>query len=327
VNPHLLTSARNALRSAVGRARIEAPAVVDSVVEPLARLATLACTLTSEKSALWSPDADRIPFTTKSATGLAETVRQRLGVDDANPLYRLASLLPMRMNTLVFSVNHPRVESACALIAGTPLILIANDIGFQQLTACARQLGHLLAIASRLKGSDDEAHVALRAEGDSRPRPGPSEYFAANFAIELLVPTPGLAVALRRVRELLKVKNRALGDVEMLYLARIFGVTFFDIARKCERSQLLPLGGAAAIVKFIDEGFGGAEKRADDLNLPERPAIEFPMAPMSFLARLKRRITNGELSHAEAAEALGTSEQALASALPPGTGWSQGFRQ
>jgi hypothetical protein len=326
VDPDILNDARLIFRSAAARARIGPPDLVDTVIEPLARLALLASTLTPTQAARWTPIAERIPFTTKSATVLGDAVRQRLGLDDVSPVYDLAHAVPTKMNALLFSVEQPIIESACAFVGGLPLIMVATDLRFEQLGACARELGHLLAIGSRLNSVND-AHITPRRRLDSSCRRGPPEYFASNFAIELLIPAPGLAVALRRVRELLKVKNRALGDVEMLYLARVFGVTFLDAARKCERAQLLPLGGAAVMMKFLDEKFGGPEKRANDLGLPDRPRIAFPLAPVSFLATLKSRIAAAEFSHAQAADALGTSEHALAAALRADPSASEGLWQ
>jgi hypothetical protein len=234
-----------------------------------------------------------------------------LGFDEISPRYTLAGELPAKLNTLVFSVDQPSVASACALIDGSPLLVVAGDLGYLQLTACAREFGQLLAMASRTTNGND-ARITLRS---TSRRPGPAEHFAANFAIELLIPTTGLARALRRVRELLKIKNRALGDIEMLYLAQIFGVTFSDIARKCERARLLPLGGAGALGRFLDERFGGPEKRARDLGLPERPRVEFPLAPRSFLSTLKTQIVTAKCSHELAANVLGVSPHTLTAAL------------
>jgi Zn-dependent peptidase ImmA (M78 family) len=326
VDPDLLNDARLIFRSAAARARIGPPELGDTIVEPLARLALFASTLTLTRGAPWAPSAERIPFTTKSATELGRAVRQRLALDDVSPVYDLAHIVPTKMNVLVFSVEQPAIESACAFVGGLPLIIVATDLGFEQLSACSRELGHLLAIGSRLNAFND-AHITPRRRLDSSCRRGPPEYFATNFAIELLIPTPGLVVALRRVRELLKVKNRALGDIEMLYLARVFGVTFLDVARKCERAQLLPLGGAAVMMKFLDEKFGGPECRANDLGLPDRPGIAFPLAPVSFLSTLKNRIAAGEFSLAQAADALGTSQHAFAAALPADPSASKGFWQ
>lgn len=326
IDPIPLSRARDALRPAATRARLVSSRTSELVVEPLARLATLAATLAPKAEPLWPVGIPRIPFTTLSAASTADIARLRLGFDDVDPRYTLALKLPTRMNTLVFSVDQPLIESACLLVEGIPLLVVSNDLGFQQLRACARELGHLLAIASRTT-TGNEAHITPRLTLGASWRAGPSEHFAANLAIELLIPTVGLGRALRRVRELLKVTNRALGDVEIMYLARIFGVTFLDAARKCEHARLLPLGGANAMGDFLERKFGGPEKRANDLGLPDRPGVAFPLAPVSFLSTLKSRIAAAEFSHAQAADALGTSEDALAAALAVDPRASEGLWQ
>jgi hypothetical protein len=307
------TSIRQALTAAAARARIRAPEDVEPILEALTRLTTLVRSVGAPKAALWPAQVGPIPLTTQSAIEVADTVRLQLGFDDVNPLFSLASCLSERLNILVFSLELPRVESMCALFGGTPLIVVANDLGYKKLTVTARALGHLFATASRSKG-EDEAHITPCAQ-DAAPRGGPREYFAANFALALLVPSRGLALALRRVRELLKVKNRALGDIEMLYLARIFGVSFGDITRACERAKLLPVDGAAAIVSFLTKQFGDAEQRAEALGLPQRPPVDVPMAPPAFLTDLKRYIDGGTILRTDAAVALKLTESALSAAL------------
>ncbi len=320
-----LPSIQQALRAAAARAKVGQLEALDPVFESLAQLASLVGILAASKTALWPAKAARIPLTTQSATEVASNIRSRLGLDEINPLFGLASYLPQHLNTPVFSLELPHLEAMCALSGGAPLIVVANDLGYQRLTVIARALGHLLAIASRAT-SVDEAHMIPRPR-DATPRGGPREYFAANFALALLMPSRGLAVALRRVRELLKVKNRALGDVEMLYLARIFGVSFNDLARRCERVKLLPLDGASAMVTFLTQQFGDAEQRAEALGLPERPPVEAPMAPMTFLVSLKRHIESGHVSKREAALALNLSEPALAAALMAAAPDLEGFWQ
>jgi hypothetical protein len=319
------TSIQEVLRAAAVRLRIEPAQTLESLLEPLARLGILVRTLDVSKGTLWPPQAGRIALTTTSACELADIIRPKLGLDDVSPLYSLASCLPARLNTLVFSLGLPRIESLSAVFGGVPLIVVADDLGYQTLTVLARALGHLLTMASRSKG-EDEAHIVLRAQSAAR-RGGPREYFAANFALALLVPSRGLAVALRRVRELLKVKNRALGDIEMLYLSRIFGVSLSDVARCCERAKLLPVNGAAAMVGFLTKQFGDPEHRAEALGLPERPPLATPIAPPLFLVSLKRHIDEGTISKTDAAAALRLTERALAAALVPSASDLEGFWQ
>lgn len=314
-----LNRARAIFEAALGRRNLQL-AADDSLIESLARLATF-CTDVASNVQPRSP-SQAIPFTTKAAAELAANIRQQLAVDESGPLFELASLLPTRLDTLVFPIRHSSVASACALFDHRSLIFISTELGFEQLSACARELGYLATLPSRISG--DCASVTLHSDSARR---GPREYFGANVAIELLVPTRGLAVALRKVRELLKVKNRAIGDIEMLYLARIFGVSFSAVARKCERAQLLPPGGAATMEKFLADKFGGAEQRADDLGLPDRPAVHIPIVPVTLLPAIEHHIKSGSLSHAQAAEALSTSENMLTLVLARSERTLEGFWQ
>lgn len=293
----------------------------DPLIESLARLATFSADIATGAPPRTASQA--IPLTTKAATELAVNVRRHLGVDDTGPLFELPSLLPQRLHALVFPIRHATVASACALFDEQSVIFVSTDLGYEQLSACARELANLLTRSSREPGSN-AASFTLHADSSGR---GPREYFGANFAIELLVPTRGLSIGLRKVRELLKVKNRAIGDIEMLYMARIFGVTFSAIARKCERAQLLPLGGAATMEKFLTDKFGGAEQRANDLCLPDRPAVHIPIIPLTLLPAIEHRIKAGGLSHAQAAEALSTSENMLTLVLAQSERTLEGFWQ
>ncbi len=103
-------------------------------------------------------------------------------------------------------------------------------------------------------------------------------------------------MALKKVREIARSADNQLGDIELLYLARIFGVSFLAAARRCEDLSLLPRGGAASLNEALLKNFGSAEKRADQLKLPPRPKIEFHPVPQALLASAVDRIRAGELS-------------------------------
>jgi Zn-dependent peptidase ImmA (M78 family) len=315
-----LNRARALFRAALDSRGLQL-AADDSLAESLARIASFCADVVDGTRP--QVHGQVIPFTTKASTELAGNIRRQLDVGDADPLFDLASLLATRLNTLVFPIRHSQVASACAILDNRPIIFISSELGIEQLLGCARELAHMLMLCSRT--SDDSlANFTLRSD---MARRAPQEYFATNFAIELLVPTRAFAVALRKVRELLKVKNRAVGDIEMLYLARIFGVTFSAIARKCERAQLLPPGGALTLEKFIVKNFGSAEQRANDLGLPDRPDLYIPIVPATLLPAIEHRIKTGGLSRAQAAEALSTSEEMLTLVLARSEQALEGFWQ
>src|SRR5687767_8695984 len=107
----------------------------------------------------------------------------------------------------------------------------------------------------------------------------PQEHFADVFALELLMPLRGFLVALKQIRRLLRVKYDGIGDVELLYLSRVFGVSFLAAGKRCERAKLLPRGSAAALEQFVIQKFGGPEQRALALDLPPRVPISITALP------------------------------------------------
>jgi hypothetical protein len=266
----------------------------------------------------------QIPFTTDAATLLAGEVRRHLALDDASPVFDLASRLSHRFGILIFPLKGASIASVCALLDRTAYLFIAADLGVDQLCTCARGLANLIAMASRSGRTSVALVTPLIATSQRR---GPREYFATNFAYELLVPTRGLGIALRKVRGLLKVTNTAVGDVEMLYVARIFGVDFAAVARRCERAQLLPIGGAMAMERLMIGTFGGAEKRADALGLPPRPGAPIPSVPSGLVPGLARRLRDEVFSLADAAAGLGTSAEDLASLFERDLATSKSFWQ
>lgn len=238
------------------------------------------------------------------ATGL----RSKLGVDDLAPLFHLPRMLAESAATFVFPIPLPELESAGALVDGKAFIFVSPNLGFRALSACAQ---HYFSLAHRAAPPTGEA-VSFASEGQSAT---PSRRFARLAAADLLIPPRALAIAARRVRQLLHVKRAELGDLELLLLARIFGVEFSTVALQCERSGLLPRGGAPAMERLLSDSFGGPEQRASQAGLPERPALDIPIAPLPLLAIIAREISIGPLTLNLAAAGLSCSRTALAETL------------
>lgn len=215
-----------------------------------------------------------------AAAEMAARLRCFLGAGDVDPLFDLPAHLDDRLDVLLFPVAQEKLAGGCALINGRAFIFISEANRHEALFNCAHELGHLVTHCSRQDNSDG---VTLDAAGDGGySAKGPYEHFADAFATELLIPARGLGIALQNLRRLLGVSGGSLGDIELLYLARIFGVNFLAMAKRCERARLLPKGGAAALNKFVTEEFGGAERRAEELSLPPRPSIEIAPVPRSI---------------------------------------------
>jgi Zn-dependent peptidase ImmA (M78 family) len=247
------------------------------------------------------PGLPALPQTT-DAVASATQFRNTLGANDLDALYELPALVDHVLGVTVFVIEQRWISGACAVVDGRAFIFISEFSGIDALYICARQLGHLLVLPKREK----RVVIELAHEPSHAPK-GPYKRFADYFALELLIPTRGLATALAEVRRLLNVTNPSIGDIELLYLSHIFGVSFLSLARRCEREALLPRGGAAAFYQILVEQHGGPEKRASAAMLPPRPDITIPRISHSLATQIGAQIRSGNLSRQEAKHELNLS--------------------
>jgi hypothetical protein len=226
----------------------------------------------------------KVDLDLKSASSLAAEIRLLVERDDLTPLFDLPKIVEEDLEIEIGTINHPFIAGCSATFERHQFMQISRNDEINSLYMCARQLGHLLL--QNMVGSTAAATIELMHERSHAPL-GVYKRFADCFALDLLIPTRALGIALQEVRSILKVKNKALGDVELLYMARIFNVGFFAMARRCERVGLLPKGGANILNAIITEKYGNPEARANDLGLPDRIAVEIPVLPRSILRKMK----------------------------------------
>lgn len=233
------------------------------------------------------------------ASELAMRLRYLLGVGDIEPLFDLPTLLDEKLNVFLFPIEQNKLAGGSALLGERGFIFISDEAQDDALFTCAHQLGHLAALEARQSHADG---AALDPAGDESTVKGPYEHFADAFASELLIPARGLGVALQKVRTLLKAPGGSVGDIELLYLSRIFGVNFLAIAKRCERAKLLPRGGAASLNQFLIDSFGGPERRAEELGVPPPSTIEIAPLPRSIELAISEQFERGR-SQVERAQA------------------------
>ena len=197
-------------------------------------------------------------------------------------------------------------EGATAVVEREYFVFLGRrSFAPRMLFTLAHELGHLVALRPV-----PEDRVVLDVASDIerlRPATRRQERFADSFATCLLLPRRGVGIALKQIRALTKAEGDALGDVELLYLARIFSVSFEVAARRCEDLGLLPPGGAFSLYAAIRRQFGSPERRADSLGLPPRGEIEFPILPPRLLDEAIKRINEGSISIGRASMALNLS--------------------
>jgi Zn-dependent peptidase ImmA (M78 family) len=254
----------------------------------------------------WLDDFPRGEESYERAEYLADRFRARFFSGDMfSPIFTLPRIVSEELRVLLFVMDEQSVEGASAIIGGRAFIFLSpRSFVPRMFFTLAHELGHLIAGHF---GQKDVAYVDKAGCFEGRAKASKkSELFADAFASALLMPASGVGVALQRVRKALR-NSGALTDVDLLYLARIFGVSFEVAARRCEDLQLLPKGAARSLHEVLCTKFGSPEKRADELGLPERPRIEFSRIPEELLASAIDRVKRGDLSIGKASEMLKVS--------------------
>lgn len=214
------------------------------------------------------------------------------GGDQLSPILELATILDNCLNIVTVVLRRSLVDGVSAVVGNIPFIFIRAQFKPRMLFTLAHELGHLLAHAGNGDfASIDPVRSTGRAVSDRA-----EERFANEFASELLMPAQGVGVALTQVRNVLEIRDTAIGDIEIIYLAHLFGVSFEVAARRCEALRLLPRGGASSLIEFISLEFGSAEKRAAEAGLPPRPDSIFPNVSDRVLRAAAQAVENGELS-------------------------------
>jgi len=255
---------------------------------------------------LWLAEFPATSQTYEGAEFATHEFRRRFFRNDQfGPLIGLPSLLVNQLGVLLFIGSERAFDGASAILKGHVFVFVAAQFKPRMLFTLAHELAHLLIHHTDrelvvLDGPDDVWDLPAR---DNRQE----EAFANAFASALLVPKTGVGVALQRIKALTGASNDSVGDVEILYLSRIFGVSFEVAARRCEDLQLLPRGGARSLYEHLRKEHESPEKRADSLNLPPRPEIEFPQIPPHLVDRAMRRIRAGEISVGRASQILNVS--------------------
>jgi Zn-dependent peptidase ImmA (M78 family) len=269
----------------------------------------------------WISDLKIENATFEEAERSAEAFREMfLEGDLISPLFHLPTTAIEKLRVLLFVIPERFVDGASAVVNGFPFVFVSPRFAPRMLFTLAHEVGHLITH----RGSTEEyAFLDLEGETGKIRRSGQKwEYFADVFASCLLLPPAGVGIALKKIRELVKATDDNIGDIELLYLSRIFGVSFQVAAVRCEDLGLLPRGGAVSIYEKLVKAHKSPERRAEEVNLPPRPKIEFPAVPKQLLDAAVDKIRTGEISIGRASAALNLSISKVMSRHAETTHWN-----
>ena len=238
----------------------------------------------------------------KTATTLANKTRLLFNVNEDDPLFELPKLITNKLGILVFPIDSNKFTGGFALFDSMVFIFVSTTCETFPFFICSHQLAHILSIT--LKNRKKSTAYLEGNISDRNSFRSPFEYFADIYAANLLIPTKGLGKALKQIRKSLRITDQGIGDIEILYLSRIFGVDFLTAAKRCEQESLLPKGGAKALFEFVKHKHGDPEIRATELELPPRPTQYFEEVPLSLLLATVQKIKNKEITIEQASQGL-----------------------
>lgn len=235
------------------------------------------------------------------------------GGDQLGPLLSLPQIVADRLGVMLFVVRSSDFDGASAFLDAAPFIFVSARFPARMLFTLGHELGHLFA-----HHDPNEPFATIDEDVENRsPAQRKEERYANAFASALLMPAKGFAIALRKIREVASSGGGDVGDIEINLLSRIYGVSFWAAALRCEALDLIPRGGAAALNEQLIKAHGSAEKRAGEVGLPPRPDIHFPQVPKVLIQGAIEKIRAGELSLGKAAAMLELSISDVMAANAP----------
>lgn len=207
----------------------------------------------------------------EQAEELAAQVRERLYPDNLfEPIPRLAIDLGNN-GVVVARLHQSRFEGASLLLENHPFIFVSPRFSGRMLFTLAHELGHVVA-----HHPHERQAIFEKASEIGAWRQKKREAFVDAFASIFLMPARGVGLMLNQIRSHFQIERDAVGDIEILLLARFYGVSFDVAARRCENLELLPPGGAWSLSSDIKKKHGSPEKRAEAANLPPRVEVALP---------------------------------------------------
>ncbi|MGS1019430.1 ImmA/IrrE family metallo-endopeptidase [Burkholderia glumae] len=245
-----------------------------------------------------------------SAEQFADIFRGTFGhLDDSEPFLGLPSVVES-LGIFVVYARDSSVEGVSAIVDGYAFILVGpRTFRPRMLFTIAHELGHLVAHHANRTTGYAMLDLERDVDGLNPPPRRAEEQFADAFAANLILPRRGVLRALSAIRMKYGASG-PLGDVEILSLARFYGVSFEAAARRCEQLELLPPRGARALYQKLVDAFGNPERRADNLGLPARENFELATSPRLLRAAVAQ-LRSGSLSLGRAAELLNVPASTL----------------
>ena len=238
------------------------------------------------------------------ARQLAEIFREQFfDTDFVSPILELPSIIADKLNciVLVYELGNG-TDGASIIFQGIPFIIVCPRFIPRMFFTLAHELGHILA-----HHNEQSFAIIDNANIPTRKKKFDDEAFAHAFASELLMPQEGVGFTLKTIRSALNIEGDYVGEIELLYLSRAYGVSFETAVLRCENLGLVPIGTAISMYESLSKEYKSPELRAKQLGIPERENINFPKVSSNLLNTVIEKIKSGKLSLENASELLSVS--------------------
>lgn len=278
----------------------------DLTVEKVASFIEAALEILPSRTELpgWLQDISACERTYAEADRLAKQFRRMAFEDhEEQPATDLFLVLGALEGVVVSRLDYSRYEGVSLIAGNYCFIFVSPRFAGRMLFTAGHELGHVAA------HHQNDARALFEEPSDigSFGRYSKEESFVDAFSSCLLLPDVGVGKSLRMFRDHFGVEAAHLTDLEILLLARFYGVSFEVAARRCEDLGLLPAGVGHSLATTLRKEFGSPEKRAEALALPARPAVPFPPISATLAQHLSSKINLGEISIGWAADRLGVT--------------------
>lgn len=229
-------------------------------------------------------------FMFRDAERLAELMRTELGLGPTLPATQLRELLEERLAIKTFVLRASGTLSGACIFnepVGGCVLVIVKTVPHMLFTL-AHEFAHLLVHRETPMVDED---LFLKA---------PKEQFANAFAASLVMPRTGVQELFWSIYR----SRNEIADVDVIHLARHFGVSFNAMLSRLQGLRLIAPGSREALLEAYKAARTGPDRRAEKAGLPEAAARWWAPLPERYVFLAVRAYRREEISIGRLAEIL-----------------------
>lgn len=233
-------------------------------------------------------------FMYREAERIADLMRTQLGLGVASPATQLRELLEERLSIKTFVLrSSTKLSGACIYHEGVGgcVLVVAKTIPHMLFTL-GHEFAHLLV--------HRETPIVDRDLSGKDPR----EQFANAFAANLLMPRAGVQEFFASIYQ----TRRGFTDIDVIHMARYYGVSFDAMLSRLEGLRLIPPGSRKSLRASYRASNTGPKKRAQAAGIEQLAAPFWAPLPERYVFLAVRAYYRHQISIGKLAEILCDSQ-------------------